>query len=94
MCQTLRALVDDPDMLAQNTATSADLERMIMTGLVMLGEHTLVLVSQWYDGVPWRVVYTFVQTPQGYLRTNARSDDPAFDVVFTALRDGEVTAAE
>ena len=90
----IRALVEDPDMLAQNTATSLDLERMAITGQVMLGEHTLLLISHWYDGVPWPALYTFVETPEGYLRTNALSNDPAFDVVFTALRNGEVRAAE
>ena len=89
----IRALVEDPDMLARNTAMSRDLERMAITGQVMLGEHTLLLISHWYDGVPWPAVYSFVETPEGYLRTNALSDDPAFDVVFTALRNGEVTAA-
>ena len=65
---------------------------MAITGQVMLGDHTLLLISHWYDGVPWPTVYAFVATPEGYLRTNALSDDLAFDVVFSALRGGEVTA--
>ncbi len=88
----IRALVEDPDMLARNTATSRDLERMAITGQVLLGDHALLLISHWYDGVPWPAVYAFVETPEGYLRANALSNDPAFDVVFTALRGGEVTA--
>ena len=41
-------------------------------------------------GRAYRRVYTFVSKPEGWLRTNALSAEPVFDVVFSAAIGGTV----
>lgn len=87
----LRAFFEGkPSLMARNQAAAKGIERFLLEGWVKHGGYRLVLVIQERAGRVSRLVYTFVSSPEGWLRTNALSAEPVFDVVFSAAIGGTV----
>ena len=87
----LRAFfASNPSLMARNQAAAKTIERLLLEAVVRHGGYRLALVIQERAGGAYRRVYTFVSSPEGWLRTNALSAEPVFDVVFSAAIGGTV----
>ena len=87
----LRAFfASNPSLMARNQAAAKGIERFLLEGVVRHGDYRLALIIQERAGRVSRPVYTFVSSPEGWLRTNALSAEPVFDVVFSAAIGGTV----
>ncbi len=87
----LRAFFEgNPNRMARNQAAGKSIERFLLEGVVRHGDYRLALVIRERVGRVSRLVYTFVSKPEGWLRTNALSAEPVFDVVFSAAIGGTV----
>ena len=80
----------NPGRMARNQAAVKRIERLLLEAVVRHGKYRLALVIQERAGRVSRLVYTFVSSPEGWLRTNALSAEPVFDVVFSAAIGGTV----
>ncbi len=80
----------NPVRMARNQAAVKRIERLLLEAVVRHGKYRLALVIQERAGRVSRLVYTFVSKPEGWLRTNALSAEPVFDVVFSAAIGGTV----
>ena len=88
----LRAFFEgNPSRMARNQAAVKSIERFLLEGVVRHGKYRLALIIRERAGRKRRLVYTFVSSPEGWLRTNALSAEPVFDVVFSAAIGGTVT---
>jgi hypothetical protein len=89
----LRAFfASNPSLMARNQAAAKGIDRFLLEGVVRHGDYRLALIIQERAGRARRLVYTFVSSPEGWLRTNALSAEPVFDVVFSAAIGGTVAA--
>ncbi len=87
----LRAFFEGkPSLMARNQAATKGIERFLLEGVVRHGKYRLALTIQERAGRVSRLVYTFVSKPEGWLRTNALSAEPVFDIVFSAAIGGTV----
>ncbi len=87
----LRAFfASNPSLMARNQAAAKGIERFLLEGVARHGGYRLALIIQERAGRAYRRVYTFVSKPEGWLRTNALSAEPVFDVVFSATIGGTV----
>ncbi len=87
----LRAFfASDPSLMAQNQAAVKGIERFLLEGVVRHGGYRLALVIEEHGGRAYRRIYAFVSDPEGWLRTNALSSEPVFDVVFSAAIGGTI----
>ncbi len=87
----LRAFfASNPSLMARNQAAAKGIERFLLEGVVRHGGYRLALIIQERAGRVSRPVYTFVSSPEGWLRTNVLSAEPVFDVVFSAAIGGTV----
>ncbi len=87
----LRAFfASNPTLMARNQAAAKTIERLLLEAVARHGGYRLALVIQERAGRVSRRVYTFVSSPEGWLRTNALSAEPVFDVVFSAAIGGTV----
>ncbi len=83
----------DPRLLERNQAATQRIEQFFLKGSVRHRGHRLALVVRDHGGRTCRRVYAFSPGAKGWLRTNALSADPVFDVVFSAYLWGKITAA-
>ena len=87
----LRAFFEgNPSRMARNQAAVKSIKRFLLEGVVRHGDYRLALIIRERAGSMLRLVYTFVSKPEGWLRTNALSAEPVFDVVFSAAIGGTV----
>ena len=87
----LRAFFEgDRRLMARNQAAAKGIGRFLLEGSVRHGKYRLALVVHDRGGRILRRVYTFVSRGAGWLRTNALSAEPVFDVVFSAAIGGTV----
>lgn len=89
----VRTFLNDRDMRARNRALFQTAEARYVSGEVRYKDYVLLFVR---DGSPQSLpkVLTLEQTSAGYRRTNALSRDDTFDIVWSALRNGEVRAVD
>ncbi len=88
----LRAFFEGkPSLMARNQAATKNIERFRLEAVVRHGKYRLALTIQERAGRKGRLVYTFVSSPEGWLRTNALSAESVFDVVFSAALGGTVS---
>ena len=80
----------NPSRMARNQAAAKGIERFLLEGVARHGKYRLALTIEERAGRVSRLVYTFVSSPEGWLRTNALSAEPVFDVVFSAALGGTV----
>jgi hypothetical protein len=88
----LRAFFEGkPSLMARNQAATKSIERFRLEAVVRHGKYRLALTIEERAGRVSRLVFTFVSSPEGWLRTNALSAESVFDVVFSAAMGGTIT---
>jgi hypothetical protein len=83
-------IAENPDMLGANRDAIAAIERVTVHGWAYFGDYLLILTVLEYPGRSVRRVYPFVETTEGWLKTNGLAADGTFDAVFSAWTQGEV----
>jgi len=91
--QTLRDFFSDADILARNRSLFQDIPSAAIMGRVHLEGHDILLVRYGGTRAHIPVPITMRQTPEGWKVTNALKADPAFDLIFAALRVGDIVAS-
>ncbi len=90
----IESMLNRPDMRRRNKEIFDSRDYLYVTGVAEYEGYALVFV-QGEEGAPVRPL-TFKKSSDGeaWLRTNELSDDGIFDIVFSALSNGEVRIAE
>lgn len=89
----VQSFLRDKEMRSRNRALFQTRDARYISGEVEYKDYVLLFVC---DGSPQNPpkVLTLEKTPDGYKRTNALARDDTFDIVWSALRDGEVRAVD
>jgi hypothetical protein len=89
----VQSFLSDKDIRSRNRALFRAMNARYISGQVNYKDYVLLFVR---DGNPRRSpkVLTLEKGPDGYKRTNALSKDDTFDIVWCALRDGEVRVVD
>ncbi len=88
--EEVRDFLDDEEMRAANRVIQERHEKLYIWADVRHGGFALVLVS-YDDSRQFGVAAAFIETGEGWQRTNSLSEDPVFDLVWAAFRQGTMT---
>ncbi len=83
-------MLDDKDIRQKNHQVFEKADARYISGEANYGKYVLLFIHDGSSGRP--LVMTLERTPAGYKRTNAPSRDDTFDIVWSALRSGDVKA--
>ena len=86
----IRSFLDDKGLREANRRIFQRIDARYVSGEANYRDYVLLFVREGHSPNP--AVMTLEKTPEGYKRTNALSKDETFDVVWSALRNGEVRA--
>lgn len=87
----ISAMISENDMLKFNTEHHAMIKVSHLAGFARHGQYVLLIVRKGFDdGKDSLVPYPVRKTDGEWKMTNALSADPVFDLVFGAVRSGEV----
>lgn len=90
----VRLFLDNPDIRENNRKILESQSQLLVTGEVIYGAYALLFEGS-EDGSPVRpLAWKKSGESSQWLRTNDLSDDATFDIVFSALSNGEVAVAE
>ncbi|MFH1622790.1 MAG: hypothetical protein ABIA97_06725 [Candidatus Omnitrophota bacterium] len=79
------------DFLSKNTDIFQSMDRSYITGRAEYKNYILLFIQNLFkDGRKSPVIHTYIKTTGGWKATNALSADETFDVIFAALRSGQV----
>lgn len=83
------------EYLKQNTEIFEKIHQSYVTGRAELMGYTILFVHNMYaDGRESKLAHTYKKTEEGWKITNALSADETFDVVYSALRSGNISARQ
>ena len=89
----VKSMLADKNMRTRNRGIFAHKAARYLHGHADYKQYVLVFISDGKPDNPPQVL-AMVKTPDGYRRTNALSNDDTFDIVWAALRLGEVKAVK
>jgi hypothetical protein len=89
----VQSFLSDKTMRSRNRALFQTMSARYLSGEVEYKDYVLLFVRDGSPQSPPKVL-TLEKTPDGYKRTNALASDDTFDIVWSALRNGEVRAVD
>lgn len=83
------------EFLPQNTALFQSIEQSYITGRAKYNDYIMLFIKNTYsDAKESHIIHTYKKTAEGWKATNALSADETYDVVFAALRSGQIMINE
>jgi hypothetical protein len=89
----VKSMLADKAMRARNREIFAHKDARYVRGRAIYKDYVLLFIADGKSDNPPQVL-ALVKTPDGFKRTNALSADDTFDIVWSALRLGEVRTME
>lgn len=86
----VKEFLDDPDARRRSAALLERQQNELLFGRCTFQDHILLMIGVNQDRRA-SLVATYKKTARGWKRTNALANDETFDVLFAAVRAGQVT---